>query len=96
MRSVCSLQSCRALHLLQVLRKFRGDNKSAAKVTKGKEEEEAEGEGGVEKVRTLIADCALILCLFVYVLVRFAFRLDTYLPWLLLLPALSCCCCWCL
>lgn len=97
-RSVCSLQSCRALQSLQVLRKFRGDNKSATRAAKGKEEAEGGGEG-VEKVRTPIADCALILCVcvcvFVYVLVRFAFRLDTYLPWLLLLPALSCRCCCC-
>lgn len=56
MRSVCSLQSCRALQSLQVLRKFRGDNKSATRATK------EEAEGGVEKVRTLIADCALVLC----------------------------------
>lgn len=60
-RSVCSLQSCRALQSLQVLRKFRGDNKSATRATK-EEGEEAEREGGVEKVRTLIADCALVLC----------------------------------
>lgn len=64
-RSVCSQQSCRALQSLQVLRKFRGDNKSATSATKGNEEGEEEavgGEGVVEKVRTLIADCALVLC----------------------------------